>query len=271
MLHPDEADLDLKVGDMDSSGNQILAVYAKKKGLYAIYEITGHKVIIKGDFSLADHSDLNRVLMKIAELTAGIPSLKLTYNSSLGHAMKIYLDGDSKTANHVLRRVYDQMVLHLTRRGKAAYLGGAAASMGLALFSFLVSRVFRISNLDTIHVFWAIVCSSVGGFLSVALGSQSLKIDLHDSPRLNFFNGVVRILIAMICGVILYFLIQAEFVLSIIKHDQESYGYVIVFFLSGFSEKLVPNLLTRMDQSPSGSARAKDGEPSLNKPGLTSD
>lgn len=249
--HPDEADLDLKVGETDSSGNQILAVYAKKKNRYAIYEITGNRVIIKGDFSLADRSDLNRVLTKIAYLTASVPLLKLKYNPSLGHAMTVYLDGDTNGANEVLRRVYDEMVLHLTRRGKAAYLGGAALMMSLVLVAFLITRFLTIVNLDTEHVIWAIVCASIGGFLSVALGATSRKIDLHDSFRLNLFNGVVRILIAIICGVILYFLIQAEFVLSIIKHDQEAYGYIIVFFLSGFSEKLVPNLLTRLDQSSS--------------------
>jgi hypothetical protein len=257
MLHPDEADLDLKVGDTDSSGNEILAVYSKRKGLNAVYEISGHRVITKGEGSLADHPDLNASMTAIANLTVNTPDLRLKHNSSLAHAMRLWMDGDARTAHAVLRQVYDEMVLYLTRRGKAAYLGGAVLTMLIALLAFLSTRFLRISSLDTIHIFWAVVCSSIGGFLSVSLGSQSQKIDLHDSPELNFFSGITRIVIAMICGVILYFLIQAEFVFSFIKHGQESYGYIIVFFLSGFSEKLVPNLLTRLDQSAPANLKAE--------------
>jgi hypothetical protein len=257
MLHPDEADLDLKVGDTDSSGNKILQVYSKRKGLNAIYEISGHRVITKGEGSLADQPDLNEVMSAIANLTANTPELRVKHNSSLAHAMRIWMEGDASTANAVLHQLYGNMVLYLTRRGKAAYLGGALVVLVTVLSGFLTARFVGISNLDSVHIWWAVVCSAIGGFLSVSLGSQGQKIDLHDTPQLNLVSGMSRIVIAMICGVILYFLIQAEFVFSFIKHSQDSYGYGIVFFLSGFSEKLVPNLLTRLDQSVAASLRTE--------------
>lgn len=257
MLHPDEADLDLKVGEIDSSGNQILQVYSKRKGLNAIYEISGNRVITKGEGSLAAQPDLNAAMTAIANLTVNTPELRVKHNSSLAHAMRLWMDGDASTANAVLNQVYSNMALYLTRRGKAAYLGGALVVLVTALVAFLTARYIGVSNLDLVHIWWAIVCSSVGGFLSVSLGSQGQKIDLHDSPQLNFLSGMSRIVIAMICGIILYYLIQAEFVFSFIKHSQDSYGYGIVFFLSGFSEKLVPNLLTRLDQSVAASLRTE--------------
>lgn len=242
-------ELDLKVGDIDSSGNVILLVHSKQPGKYAIYETKDRRVILKTDASLADQPDINEAISSIADLTTHNPFLKIKYNSLLAHSMKVYLDGDSRASRDLLRQVYKDMNLHLARRSRIAYLLGAAILMISALCVFLISRWLNVTGEVALHILWAIVFSSMGGFLSIAIGSQKLKIDPQNPYLTNAIYGALRIIVAMICGTLVYFLIQGEFLLGFMKRSPDVSGFIIVSFLSGFSEKLVPNLFSRMERS----------------------
>ena len=242
-------DLDLKEGDSDSSGNVILHVFAKKPGKYAIYESKDHRVILKTDVSFADQPEINELLSNIADLTIHKPALKIIYNSLLAHSMKVYLDGDFGASRKLLNRIYQDMNLYMTRQSRIAYLLGAAILMVLSLCVFLVSRGIGVTGEIALHILWALVFSSMGGFLSIALRSQKLKIDPQNSYIATAVYGAIRIVIAMICGTLVYFLIRGEFLLGFLKGGADISGYIIAYFLSGFSEQLVPNIFNRIGRS----------------------
>jgi hypothetical protein len=236
------------VGDKDSSGRKIKFIHAKVLGKYIIYETTERQVLIAGDsVSLANNSRLNKLLTQIADLTTHTPSLKEKYNSSSAHAMKIFLDGDADASHELLRDVYKDMTRYLMRRAKVAYQAGAALLMLLSLIVFLIAYRLGISNQLVARLFYATVFSSMGGFLSVALSAGKLKIDLQNNLGINALYGSLRILMAMISGVIVYFLIEERIVLAFLKDTSDINGFIIASFISGFSEKLIPNLMNHIE------------------------
>lgn len=58
--------------------------------------------------------------------------------------------------------------------------------------------------------------------------------------------GALRIVISIISGVIIYFLIQTRILLAFLKDASDVNGLIIVSVVAGFSEKLVPNLMSKI-------------------------
>jgi hypothetical protein len=237
----------LKKGDTDYLGNIIEQVYAKEPGKYLIYVTTDHQLICKAeDESIARQANINKLLLQIGDFISHNRSLKPTYNSSLAYAMKIFFDGDAISSYHSLQNVYSNIKRHLTRRAKLAYQAGAASILFLSLAAFLIAVRLGGSNQLTVDMFVVTLFSSAGGFLSVAIGAARLSIDLQHSFWINMLYGALRIIISIISGVIVYFLIQTGILLAFLKDASEVNGLIIVSVVAGFSEKLVPNLMSKI-------------------------
>ena len=63
----------------------------------------------------------------------------------------------------------------------------------------------------------------------------------------NIVYGMLRILIAIIASVFMYFLVKARVVLAITEIDASIFAILTLSFASGFSETLVPNLLRKIE------------------------
>jgi hypothetical protein len=94
----------------------------------------------------------------------------------------------------------------------------------------------------------------MGGVMSVAIGLRKLDLDIQDSSYANTFYGALRVIIASIAGVIIYFIIESKIALAVLQDPSASpYGFVVAAFVSGFSEMLVPNIMKKMDSTAQGS------------------
>jgi hypothetical protein len=249
-------DLNLKKGDVDSSGNTVARIFSKEPGRYVIYETTDHEVKVRGtNVSLAHHPKITQLMSKLGDLTTHSRSLPTKYNSSMAHAMKILLDGDAEASYLSLLTTFRDMKRFLSRGAKFAYLSGASALMIVSFIAYVIAYKVGISSFLTARMFDAAVAASMGGFLSVAIGTESLKIDLQDGYTVNIGYGAMRILMAIISGVVTLFLIESRLILPSLKDAPENSGLVIAAFLSGFSEKLIPNLLRKIEDT---SDRDKD-------------
>jgi len=242
-----EDDADLKVGEKDRSGREVRFVYAKERG-YTIYEAADNQIIVRGRISLANLPELNRLLTKIGDLVSHSPSLRKKYNSTRAHAMKVLMDGDSETSTHLFQDVFEDMTRYLTRRAKIAYQLGAAILMLLSLIGLPVARTFGTFDQLGARICYAVILSAMGGFLSVAIGTDKVNVDLQNSLFVNMLYGGLRILIAIISGIIVVFFIESRIVLPFLKDTSNVFGFIIVAFFAGFSEKLVPNLMHKIDQ-----------------------
>ncbi len=238
-------DLKLKIGDQDSSGRKVCFIYSRNSE-HIIYETLEGQIVVQGDISLANHPDVNRLLSQIGDLVTHTPSLKKKYNSSRAHAMKVFLDGDPKSSLDLFTDVVEDMTRYLTRRAKIAYQGGAAILMLLSVIAIPIGRSLgTFENLGS-RVCYAIVFSAMGGLLSVAIGTGKVKVDLQDSLIVNALYGALRILIAMISGVMVVFLIEGKVLFAFLKESSSAVGFMIAAFAAGFSEKLIPNIMHRV-------------------------
>ena len=57
---------------------------------------------------------------------------------------------------------------------------------------------------------------------------------------------MLRIAIAVISGIIVYFAIDAEIMFSVLKKSDSPYAIFLACSVAGFVEKLVPNLMLKM-------------------------
>ena len=71
-------------------------VIARELGKYTIYETRDHRVVVDGpDSDKCQDPGIHKTMMEIADITIHNPKLKTEYNSRLGYAYKIALDGDA--------------------------------------------------------------------------------------------------------------------------------------------------------------------------------
>lgn len=242
------SDADLKIGVKDSSGRQIQFIHAREES-YSIYETSDGQVVIRGRISLANVPDLNRLLTKIGDLVSHSRPLRKKYNSTRAHAIKVFMDGDAETSYKLFQEVFEDMTRYLSRRAKIAYQLGAAVLTLLSLVALPFARAYGTFDQLGARLGYAIVLSAMGGFLSVAIGADRLKLDLQDNLVVNMLYGGVRILIAIISGIIIIFFIEAKILLSFLKDGSNVFGFIIAAFFAGFSEKLVPNLMDKIDHA----------------------
>ena len=86
-------------------------------------------------------------------------------------------------------------------------------------------------------------CGAIGGFLSVAIGIWSLRIDLDANSWLNALAGASRIVIAALAAVVAYFAVESNIVLG--ELAKQPYGVYMAAVIAGFSETFIPSLLRR--------------------------
>ena len=239
---PNEINFQLKNGDRDSSGRLVRFIYSKDTE-HIIYETVEGQIVVQGNVSLANHPELNDLLAEIGDLVTHTPSLKRKYNSMRAHAMRVFLQGDAKSSIDLFSNVIEDMTRYLTRRAKIAYQAGAAAWMLLGLICIPIARSQGGFDKVGARVCYAIIFSAMGGLMSVALGAGKLKIDLQNNLIVNAVYGALRILIAMICGVVVLFLVEAKILFAFLKETADANGFMIASFVAGFSETLVPNVM----------------------------
>lgn len=240
-----EINYDLIKGDRDRNGNIIEYIYARMPGNYLIYRIENYelKVIAEDASLISSNTVFNKSLVQIGDYIAGDLELKKTYSHSIAFAIKNLYDGNTEIACSSLATTYENISRYLKRRSVAPYLLG---SFGLVLISLIAYfLIYRFGNLNDFgHIlFSAVVLSALGGFLSVAISLRNVSVDIQDSFKLKMVYGAVRIAIAMISGVIVYFLIEGKIALSFLKDFLNINTYYIAFFIAGFIEKLVANLM----------------------------
>ena len=83
----------------------------------------------------------------------------------------------------------------------------------------------------------------MGVFLSTVIGVKNIKVDLQNTLGIKTVFGGLRIAIAIVSGIVIYFLIQANILLGFIKDTSNTSLLYVAFFLSEFSERLIYNLM----------------------------
>jgi len=96
---------------------------------------------------------------------------------------------------------------------------------------------------------WSLAAGALGGFLSVATGIRRVELDLRDDFRVIALYGALRIVIAFISAAVAFWFIRAGLLLNTLQRVPV-YGELSACVIAGFSEKLIPNSLAGLSNTP---------------------
>lgn len=284
---------EVKVDGEDTGGSKIMAVYSKVRDVFAVYLTRDGRVMVHfaDDPVLAQAqcdkiAPLNPLRGDIGALIDGWHCSKdKALNAKARHldrrvadSLAMALDGDAVNALASLQAVKDDVIADRKARARFQYLLVALATAGaICLLLWIVTWILHRYPVCAVPpladgVWQSVMGGTLGAFFSIATGLQKRTI-LTDLQKLdNFCDAALRIVIGVIGAVIIIFIFQSGLAggLSIDKASlapaSPKYDWMLVFvvaFCAGFSERLVPDLLTKVQF---GATPAADGTTTTTAP-----
>ncbi len=142
-------------------------------------------------------------------------------------------------------------------RARLAYVLASLASV--AALALVVVPIYFLTAASNVALVALGGCfGSVGATISVLQRNPLLELDPWMSTRYHALEGAARIVLGFIFGGIFVIASKANFVLGVISDN--SYPLLILCIVAGFSERLIPELLSKLESSPSNSAKVKKND-----------
>lgn len=265
---------DIIRGAKDMTDAEILTIYAKVSGKYAVY-LTDDRVMVQyaDDDALGVEQRTN--IRPLSALRTEIDALKDGWDDGgfgfararrnaraegLNHltadALIRALQGDPTGAIVAITAVRDDLLAERTSIGRLEYLLAAAVAGFVAIILLALLSIMPFGGttdyMNKNATLMAISLGILGSLFSISLGirSRSVGSDLH--MRDNLVDSVLRIVIGAVSAFILFALLKGGAIsLSIggtplvpdFKTEEGIAIAVIVAFLAGFSEMLVGDFL----------------------------
>jgi hypothetical protein len=251
-----------KVGEKEANGYTITKVFGRGDE-YVVYEIDTKDLVdslkvwidTKVEEDKVPINHYNAVRAKFSEVKGLLYKVvdKTTIKTIISHILINAITGNPDKAN----TQFDDLVLQINKEYKEQFdnrlrllisaLLFSALLIGIAIFTYFngcLKQHLHIRNLIFITA-----GGSVGGFFSISIGVNKIVTEKDVSVWLYILYGIERIVVAIMASTIVYFAIQADFVFSVCKKmENPLIGYVTFSILAGFSETLVPNLLTKLEK-----------------------
>ena len=280
-----------KVGDLDPNGLKIDKIF-KSTRRFVIYEAAGSVRYI-----LPKSSDTGRTL---AQRIAGLGGLRASIDDlgakscisnnekeraarELCWALALaFEDGDnpaSEEPKQILTRVDARLRSLVKSHYRKRYvLANLAAFIAIEFVLICFAAALEVRQLNAGHLpilhHYAIYAAfgALGAFLSVITGIRSIDLDINLKTWEYAFAGATRISIGMIGALVVALALNSKFIDPTFGSPPQSLQpgagnlqrhiaiYLLLTFVGGFSESLVPNLLRRAEQATAGGDTPKPSD-----------
>lgn len=106
------------------------------------------------------------------------------------------------------------------------------------------------SKFETLElIFYVLTSGVIGGFISASYKLKSITFEKGISRWYFLAYGIERLVLSILASIALFFAVKANIVFGFIKDAPNPfYGYIILGILAGFSETLIPSLLTKIEK-----------------------
>jgi multisubunit Na+/H+ antiporter MnhB subunit len=186
----------------------------------------------------------------------------------LAYALQLALDGDMDGAKAIIAAAKAFVLARRTARGRFQYLkwsfGAAAVMIGLL---FLASRLYPFQQASS-DLWLAAKAGLIGAAFSIALAIRNRTVALDTELLANVTDGTLRLLIGVISAGVLLLLLASGILPSLKIGDANFSGstltwqmVLIIGFVGGFLERLVPDLLEKKNPQGNGDTSAVAGAP----------
>lgn len=251
------------IGGRDDQNYEITRVYAINPE-YVIYRTKmGVRYYTNDDHLELDELILFKRLSRIRVSLAEVKSLQEGFqtteivDSLIATGVVAAFSEDYESAETILEKARDQLIRLKLIDGRIRYITGTILVSILILLSCLIFGVLfyyfdQVSSLKYISEYLMVCCyGTLGGFLSIASTLKNLDIDPNSALRVL---GGSRILLAATSSLTIYFAIKADIVFGSFVLDSSGnisvpegiWAMRFLLVASGFSERLVPNVIPQV-------------------------
>ena len=255
---------DIHVGNRDGRGFRITRIYAVQPGEYAIYQADEVLVHFADDQSKAQTQrksilPVSAARAEVNALVQGLPCREIC-DRQLAYALQLALDGDIDGAKKTVAAAKTFVLTKRAARGRFQYLkwsfGTAAILIGLL---FLAGRLYPFQEASS-DLWLAAKAGLIGAAFSIALAIRDRTVALDTELVANLTDGTLRLLIGVISAGVLLLLLASGILPSLKVGDANFSGtgltwqmVLLVGFVGGFLERLVPDLLEKKNPQGNGS------------------
>ena len=262
---------DIQVRTRDDRGVLITCVYAVEGDIYAIYQAGEVMVHFADDPAKAQAQ--RKSILPISSARAEINALaeglahREVYDRQLAYALQLALDGDMDGAKTTIAAAKTIVLERRAARGRFQYLnlsfGAAAVMIGLL---FLASRLFPFHQTSSNLLWLAGEAGLVGAAFSIALAIRNRTVAPDTYPLDNLTDATLRLVIGVISAGVLLLLFTSG-IMPRIKIGDANFGgdtltwqmVLVIGFLGGFMERLVPDLWEKRNPQRNGNAKSIAG------------
>jgi hypothetical protein len=258
---------DVKIGERDLTECEILKIFTKVRPKYAVYR-TGDRVSVQfaDDENVAaqqrkDMSTLNLTRAQITGLIDGwsrsrwesFKAKAKKFEGRTATALVLSLEGDSAAALASLNDTKADIIAERSSWGRFEYLISASllAMLAIIVFTFVQRKIYPFTT-PSGNIWLAARAGTVGAFFSIALAIRNRTVLTNLYRRDNFADATLRIVIGMIAAGVLVLLLGSKLVPNFKIGDANISGaditwqtVLVIGFVAGFLERLVPDLLEK--------------------------
>jgi hypothetical protein len=257
---------DLKIHDRDASGETILSFYSRKSPVFAIYR-TNTRVAVQFADDSTEADAQRKAMATLNPLRGEINGLidgwrcqpegssryrrALRFDRLVADALVVAFEDDVPDAAVILARIKQEIQDERVAWARFKYLM-AAFVFGLAAIGLM--HLNATPDKHGASLWAAAQAGAMGAFFSIAIGIKGRTI-LPDLLWLaNMMDAILRMIIGIIGGGVFMAILNLKLVrfgfgnvdfMSADAGAQAWLSVLVVGFLAGFSERLVPDLLAK--------------------------
>jgi len=258
---------EIKEKNNDSRGVRITKVYIKQSKEYAIYKCNGEIMVAYADDPCKARQQ-RKLILPLArdrfELNYFLKGLNCrdACERQLANGLQLALEGDVEGAKRTIAEAKTLVVAKRGARGRFQYLYCSCGAAVILMLSLLLAHRYVPFHQIPIDLWLAAEAGLVGAVFSIALAIKSRTVALDTEPLANATDGVLRLSIGVICAGVLVLLVNCNLLprltigdMNFSDHAPAPQIVLIIGFLAGFLERLVPDLLEKATKSSTGKPR----------------
>jgi len=246
----------IRVGSEDGRGVAVEKIYSLKDRCYVVYRAADQMMVhFADDVTLANEqrkslAGLAGMRAQLSMLTVDMPQSAAYYDGQIAHALQLALDGDPEKGKEILTQTVAGAERERAGRGRIQYLlyGLATAALFLAILGIGYAAVSFAKPANNLWL--AAIGGAIGAVfsMSIAIRSRAVALDLYRNA--NIADGALRILVGVISAGVLVLLMATNIVPDLQVGGGALTGetatwetILLVGFIAGFLERLLPDLL----------------------------